>query len=65
MIKKKKDTEHKMPVSFSNELYAAMLEIAHKNKLENIRKKLKEESKKPDTIVELIRKACEKIYLKK
>jgi hypothetical protein len=59
-----KRAEVKMTISLPQDIYEAMLEVATKNKFDNIKKGVKGEGKKPSTLTELVRIACEEKYVK-
>ena len=58
-------TERKIQLYLTEKLHDRLLEIAHKNKLDNLKEKLKGESKKADTVNAVIRKILKKSLFKK
>lgn len=50
-------------IGLSKEIYEALINESHKNKLENLNKDLKGKDKKPHTIAGLVRYACKKTFL--
>lgn len=60
-----KEDDVKMSLGIPRTVYETMLELVLRNKMENVRKKLKAENKKPDSMAQLIRLALEEKFSKK
>ena len=64
MTKKSKVTERKVQLYLPENLHIAILEVAQKNKMDNLKMRLKGDKKKPDNVNALVRGILEKHFLK-